>query len=126
MFFCELEQSDYDDGTHINWVITVKGKVYHNKNEYNELYELNFTLGTTNDYSLSLEVEATVANNNTQISCRIQDLPNPPRTDNIEATLTVVGKLAVTVYFLSSFVHVYLFSSSSQHFYLFEITGLYS
>ncbi len=93
-FFCELEQAYYDDlGLEIDWIIIVNGTVY-NLQEGNlaELEELNFTLGTTSGYSLSLEVVATVANNNTQIGCRIQHLPNPPFIAFIEATLTVVGK----------------------------------
>ncbi len=104
MFFCELKQTDYiyDEGIQIDWIIIINGTEYnmYQSNPLDELKELNFTLGTITDSSLSLEVEATVANNNSQIDCRILYLPNSPHVIITEATLTVVGKLAVQLYTL--------------------------
>ncbi len=113
MFFCELKQTDYtyDEGIEIDWNIVINGTEYNiHKTNLDELEELNFTLRTKIGLNISLEVEATVANNNSQIDCRIVNLLNLPHVIITEATLTVVGKLAVQLYTLP----VVLFTSCKR------------
>ncbi len=94
---CELTQAAEDEGVEIDWFIVVGGMFY-NAHQMNleELERFNIFLedegfGT----SLTLTVEAAAANNNSQINCRLNYIPEPPFLRYANSDLTVVGELGI-------------------------------
>ncbi len=114
---CELTQTAEDEGVLLDWVIVVGGTIYNaHRGNLDELERFNIFLedegfGT----SLTLTVEASAANNNSQINCRLVYVPEPPHLRYANSDLAVVGELGIRLisywYNCSIFVLCFVLSS---------------
>ncbi len=95
---CELTQAAEDEGVLLVWsIIDVDGTTYsaHQMN-LDELERLNIFLEDEGfGSSITLTVEAAVANNNSQINCRLEDIQDTPHVRFAYSDLTVVGELGI-------------------------------
>ncbi len=93
---CELKQAAKNDGV-LDWIIVVNETTYsaHTGN-LDKLERLNIFLADEGfGTSLTLTVEAAAANNNSQINCRLEYIPEAPHFRFANSDLTVVGELGI-------------------------------